>query len=221
MLKYFHFIDNNMIITEREAEEFLQRMGFPVIKRVFCKNAEECIKAARKIGYPVAMKIASPTILHKSDVGGVALDLVNPEMVKKNFLRMRRIKGFEGVLIEDYTVGEFLLLGLKRDATFGHTVAVGSGGIYTEVLQDVSFRVCPIGMNEAQDMLEELKIYPILKGMRGGHDVRKKVKETIVKLSNLAKEYPMITELDINPLIMHDKGITVADARIVIDDGLH
>ena len=209
-----------MIVTEKEAEAFLEAMHFPVIKRMYCQSVVECERAAHTIGYPVAMKIVSPSIVHKSDVGGVALDLVNPGIVKKHFLRMKRIRGFKGVMVQEFVSGEFLLLGLKRDATFGHTVAVGSGGIYTEVLQDVSFRVCPITMEDAEDMLEELKIYPMLKGMRGGRDVRKQVAQLLVQLSKLAEHYPMISELDINPLILSKDKLIVADARIVVDEQL-
>ncbi len=209
-----------MIVTEKEAEAFLEALGFPVITRMYCRSVAECERAARTMGYPLAMKIVSPTIVHKSDIGGVALDLVNPSMVKKHFLRMRKIRGFVGVMIQEFVTGEFLLLGLKKDATFGHTVAVGSGGIYTEILQDVSFRVCPIAMRDALEMLQELKIYPMLKGVRGGKDVRKKVATLVLKLSELAAQYPMITELDINPLIVHDDRVIVADARLVVEEQL-
>lgn len=206
-----------MIITEKEAEEFLEQMGFPVIRRVLCTSARQAEEAAQKLGYPVALKVVSPTILHKSDVGGVLLDLSNPGAVRKGFLHLRRIKGAEGVMVQEYLNGDFLLLGLKKDPTFGHTVAVGSGGIYTEILQDASFRVCPITARDAEEMMEELKIYPILRGVRGGQDRRKEVRTLLLRLSRLAQQYPMITELDINPLILHRHGVTVADARMVVE----
>ena len=206
-----------MIVTEKEAEEFLEKVGFPVTTRAYCTTLTACLKAAHTIGYPVAMKVSSPRIMHKSDVGGVALNLMNPSMVKKAFSHMMKIRHAEGVMVQEYLNGEFLLLGLKKDPTFGHTVAVGAGGIYTEVLKDVSFRICPFTSRDAQEMLEELKIYPIIKGMRGGKDVRQSVKDLILKLGKLAKDYPMITELDINPLIVHHHGVTVADARIVVE----
>ncbi|MEK6840013.1 MAG: acetate--CoA ligase family protein [Nanoarchaeota archaeon] len=209
-----------MIVTEKETEGFLQALGFPVIQRVYCESITQCERAAMKLGYPVAMKISSPSILHKSDVGGVALDLVNPAMIKQQFTRMKHIKGFQGVMMQEFITGEFLLLGLKKDPTFGHTVAVGSGGIYTEILHDVSFRVCPINVHDAEEMLEELKIYPMLQGARGGKDVRKEVVHLLVRLSEMAQNYPMITELDINPLILHQDRVVVADARMVVDDAL-
>ena len=114
----------------------------------------------------------------------------------------------------------FLLLGLKKDPSFGHTVAVGSGGIYTEVLQDVSFRVCPLTQDDAQEMMEELKIFPVIAGVRGGVSREKEVRALILQLSQLATSYPMIEELDINPLILHHRGVTVADARLVLNEQL-
>jgi hypothetical protein len=123
-------------------------------------------------------------------------------------------------MVQEYVMGEFLLLGLKKDPSFGHTVAVGSGGIYTEVLQDVSFRICPLTKDDAQEMMEELKIFPVIAGTRGGVNREKEVHRLILALSKLATLYPMIEELDINPLIIHHKGVTVADARLVLNERL-
>ena len=209
-----------MIVTEKEAETFLEQMGFPVIKRIYCTTARQCEDAARTIGYPVAMKVSSHQIVHKSDVGGVALNIITPAQLKKAFHHMQRIKGFEGVMVQEYVMGEFLLLGLKKDPSFGHTVAVGSGGIYTEILQDVSFRVCPLTKDDAQEMMEELKIFPVIAGVRGGVSREKEVKALILQLSQLATSYPMIEELDINPLILYHRGVTVADARLVLNEQL-
>jgi len=123
-------------------------------------------------------------------------------------------------MVQEYLMGESLLLGLKKDATFGHAVAVGSGGIYTEVLKDVSFRVCPLTARDAEEMMEELKIYPVIKGMRGGRDWRKNVRDIVLKVSKLAETYPMIHELDINPLMLSEKGAIVVDARMVVESTL-
>ena len=206
-----------MIVTEKDSEAFLEEHKFPVIKRVFCKNLKECEKAARKIRYPVAMKISSSKISHKSDVGGVILNLGTLGDVKKALGKMKRIKGFEGVLLQKYITGDYLLLGVKKDSVFGHTLAIGAGGIYTEVFKDVSFRVCPINNKDAEEMIKELKVYPIIKGIRGQKNMVGKVKEVLIKLSKLVEKYPMITELDINPLILHGKEVTVVDARIAVD----
>jgi acyl-CoA synthetase (NDP forming) len=206
-----------MIITEKEAEDFLEHNKFPVVRRLYCTSLKECEKAVKKITYPVVMKVASSKILHKSDVGGVVVNITSPSALKNAFAKMKKIKGFEGVMVQQHLSGEYLLLGLKKDPTFGHTIAVGAGGIYTEVLNDVSFRICPLTNHDAQDMLEELQLYPILKGVRGGKDMRKKVKALVLQLSSLASQFPMITELDINPLILHEKGVSIVDARLVID----
>tara|TARA_Y100000310_G_scaffold342637_1_gene446711 strand:+ start:13402 stop:14025 length:624 start_codon:yes stop_codon:yes gene_type:complete len=205
------------VMVEREAEDFLEKAGFDVARREFCTTPMEAVKAAKKLKYPIAMKVVSQKILHKSDVGGVALDIKSDSEIKKTFNSMKKLKGFEGVLIQDYTEGAFVLLGLKKDPTFGHVVVVGAGGIYTEMLKDVSFRVCPITNDDAKEMLKELKFYDVLKGVRGEKYNLKKVRDTLVALSRLAKNNPKIKELDINPMILSDSDARIVDARIVFE----
>ncbi len=206
-----------MILPEKEAEAFLKKEGFPVVHQMYCTSSSTAIAAAKRIGYPVAMKVVSPTIIHKSDVGGVALNLITDTAVMKHFTRMKRLNGFRGVLIQEYVEADALLLGLKRDSVFGHTVAVGAGGIYTEILKDVSFRACPVTAADAADMLHELKVYPIIAGTRGHTNKVKSVITIILKLSALAATYPQIAELDINPLLLTATDIRIVDARIVLN----
>lgn len=209
-----------MIITEKEAEEFLEHHGFPVLRRVFCTTLSQCTAAAQRIGYPVAMKISSRKILHKSDVGGVVLNIIQPSQLAKTFRHMKKIRGFEGVLVQQYIIGDCLLLGLQKDPSFGHAIALGSGGIYTEMLKDVSFRVCPLAKEDARDMLQEIKMYPVVKGMRGSKNHEREVIALLLKLSALSQHYPMIEELDINPLILHEHGVAIVDARIILEEKL-
>ena len=206
------------ILAEKEAEEFLERHGFPVSKRLVTRDVKETLKYCHKIGFPVALKIVSPSIIHKSDVGGVFLDLRNDKEVVDAFNNIKKIKGYEAVMVEKYTTGKFLLLGLKKDAAFGHAIAVGWGGIYTEVLKDISFRICPIDNKEAEKMLEELKFFKVLKGVRGEKPVNfRNIIDVIVKLSKLPLKYKAITELDINPMIADEKNVRIVDARIVFN----
>lgn len=206
------------VLAEKEAEEFLEKHGFPVSKRLITKDIKEALNYCHKIGYPTALKVVSPTIIHKSDVGGVFLDLRNDFDVIDAFRKIKKIKGFEAIMVEKYTEGKFILLGLKKDAAFGHAIAVGWGGIYTEVLKDISFRICPIDKKEAMEMLEELKFFKVLKGVRGERQVDfKKITDVIVKLSRLPAKFKAITELDINPMIADEKSVRIVDARIVFN----
>ena len=201
-------------LAEHEAEAFLEKNGFPVVKRKVVKTIEQAIQAAVQVKYPVAMKVYGKTILHKSDVGGVVLDVRNEAEIKKTFAKLKKIKGMQGVTVQHYTTGIFMLLGLKHDATFGHALVVGSGGIYTEILKDVSFRVCPITESDAEAMLQELRMYPLLEGARGRKAVNKSyLKKLLVKLSQLPKKYPKLQELDINPLVLNEQETVVVDAR--------
>ena len=206
------------VLREEEAEDFLEKEDFPISKRKATKALNEALKIARKIKYPVALKIQGKNIIHKSDVGGVILDIRNDKELENAFNKIKKIKGFEKVIVQEYKKGRLLLLGLKRDSVFGHIVAVGTGDIYTEVLKDVSLRICPIEEKEAGEMLKELKIYPILKGVRGEKPVNfNLIKSLIVQTSQLPRKYPKIRELDINPLILTEHKVTVADARIIFD----
>ena len=203
------------VLSEREAEAFLEKEGFPVIERRLTKTVKEAIAAADAIGYPVALKVDSRKILHKSDVGGVKLDLRNAYEVETTFKAMMSIKHAQGVTVQRYTHGVFMLLGLKEDSSFGHALVAGSGGIYTEVLKDVSFRVCPVDEKEAKKMLEELRMYPLLEGARGKDKINVKQLCTLLsKLSRLVKKYPKLKELDINPLILNGEEMVVVDARM-------
>ena len=204
------------VLIEKEAEDLLEKEGFPVAKRFTAKNSKDAIVYAKKLGYPVTLKVISRSILHKSDVGGVKLDLRTEEEVKKAFSELSKLNGFEGVLIQRFRDGRFILIGLKEDATFGHAIAFGSGGIYTEVLKDITFRVCPIEDKDAEEMIKETKAYAILKGARGQPSIDfNKLKKLLVKFSRLPLKYPNIKELDVNPLLLTDKFEEIIDARII------
>ncbi len=206
------------ILTEKDAEDFLEKKGFPVAKRIAAKSLDETIKAAKKIKFPLVLKIISKRIIHKSDVHGVKLNIKNLEELEKAFNELKKIKNFEGVLVQEYLEGQYLITGLKNDPTFGHVLVFGLGGIYTEVLKDVSFRVCPINNKEAIEMVKEIRAYKILEGIRGDKKVNLySIYRVLLALSELSKRYKDIQELDINPLIANEKSAKIIDARIIFN----
>jgi acyl-CoA synthetase (NDP forming) len=210
-----------------EALEVLECYGIPTVRGEVAENVDEARVIAEKIGYPVAIKIVAEQISHKSDVGGVQLNLRNGPAVAEAFEDMmsRIHKAYpqvkvEGVLVQPMvTGGRELILGGRQDAQFGPVVMVGLGGIFVEVLEEVMLRVAPISRREAQEMIESLRGYPILKGARGHKpsDVDSVV-EVLLRLSLLLTDFTEIKELDINPLrVFHEKeGCRALDARMIL-----
>lgn len=200
------------VYMEKEAEDFLEKEGFSVVKRGVAKKEQDLIKICSKIKFPVVLKVMGK--LHKSDVGGVKIDIRNDAEAIKAFKELKKIGS--SILIQKFIKGESLLIGLKKDETFGHTLVFGAGGIYTEILKDVSFRICPVSLKEIREMLKETRIYPVLKGARGKKLNIKSLENVLLKMCKLAKKYPCIKELDINPLILNEKAV-IADARIIFE----
>lgn len=206
------------ILAEKEAEDFLEEHGFIVARRKYTESLNSAINAANQLRYPIVLKVSSNKIIHKSDVGGVITDIRNDKELINAFNKLKKIKGFKGVLIHEFLDGYFLLLGIKYDQTFGHVIALGTGGIYTEILKDITFRVCPIDKKDALEMIEELKIYKILSGYRGKEGINfNNLINILINLSKLPLKFKTIKELDINPLIISDKFAKIADARIVFN----
>ncbi len=212
------------ILTEHEAKKLISKYGIPVTEGRIAKSADEAFEIAAGIGAPVAMKISSPDISHKSDVGGVMLN-VNGEEVKTAYNEIiSRIKkaypnaSIEGILVQQMAPpGHEVIVGLKKDAQFGHALMFGLGGIFVEVYKDVSFRVVPIKKREALEMISEIKGYPILKGIRGrkAADIDS-ISDVLISVSVLAEKENII-ELDINPLIVSENGAIAVDARAMVE----
>ena len=183
-------------------------------------SVEGAAEAAREIGYPVVMKVVSPQITHKSDVGGVVVDIENDDAAQAAFEALGNVaagKDFRGVviypLIRD---AQEVLLGLSRDPQFGPVVAFGLGGIYTEVWHDVSLRVAPVDRAEAERMIREIKSFPVLQGVRGQppRDLDT-LADVLVNFSRLPFRYPEIEELDLNPVFLFAEGLVVGDVRVI------
>ncbi|OQY52143.1 MAG: acyl-CoA synthetase [Desulfobacteraceae bacterium 4572_89] len=221
--------EGRKVLGELDGNEILKCYGFKTIPMALSKTGSEAVEIADKIGYPVVMKIVSPQILHKSDAGGVKVGLNNPQEVEKAFELIMENAGaydpkafLEGVLIQKLAPkGKEVILGITKDPVFGHAVMFGLGGIFVEVYKDVSFRLSPMGRNVARRMVKSIKGYPILKGLRGEapSDIEA-IEKNIVSLKAMADNHPMIKELDINPLFVHEegKGTTVADIIIRLED---
>lgn len=214
----------NLILTEHEAKKLLAKYGIPVTKESIAENADEAYAIASQIGTPVAMKISSPDISHKSDVGGVVLNVGAGEARSTYDKIITQIKNaapnarIEGILVQQMAPpGQEVIVGLKKDAQFGHALMFGLGGIFVEVYKDVSFRVVPIGRKEALEMISETKGYPILKGIRGRKPADiEAVAHVLAAVSEMAQKENII-ELDINPLIVGENGAIAVDARAMVD----
>lgn len=212
------------ILTENETKKLLKKYGIPVTEGQIAANADEARKIASRIGTPVAMKISSPDISHKSDMGGVVLNVLEADVEAKFSEIMTRINKtapsarIEGILVQQMAApGIETIVGLKKDAQFGHAIMFGLGGIFVEVYKDVTFRVVPIDKNEALRMISEIKGYPILKGMRGKPSADlDAIAEVLVSVSEIAQKEKII-ELDINPLIVSERGAVAVDARAMVE----
>ena len=212
-------------LTETEAREVLKAYGFSLPQTQLARTKEDAVEAAKNIGFPVVLKIVSPDISHKTDVGGVILKLGTPQAVKEAFTEiMLRVKGkcpkaaIYGVSVQEMIQGaKETIIGFTRDPQFGPLLMFGLGGIYVEILKDVSFRIAPIGKREALEMIREIKTYPLLRGIRGEPpaDVSALV-EGILTLNQMALDFPEIIEAEINPFLVRTKGSTAVDARLTI-----
>ena len=219
-------VDNGKAIILDEAKSIIEAYGFKTPDAVLAETSNEAVKAAEKLGYPVVMKIASPDIIHKTEVGGVRVGLKDKREVKKAFLEMtskakRHIPNaiILGVNIQKMVKGKEVILGMSHDRSFGPLIMFGLGGIYVEVMKDVAFRVAPFLRRDVESMLEEVKGFPILKGVRGEKksDINALI-NAILRLSQLVTDFPEIIEMDINPLMVlpEGEGVVAVDVRMGI-----
>lgn len=214
-------------LGEIEAREVIEAYGMRLPQSQLARSPEEAVAIASAIGFPVVMKISSPDILHKSDIGGVKVGVADATAVRDTYelieYRARKYNpeaAIWGVLIQQQVrKGRELLVGVNRDPQFGPLVAFGMGGIYVEVLKDVAFRLAPITREEAHAQIREIRTFPLLRGVRGDlpADIAA-AEEVILRVSQLVTEFPEIVEMDINPLVVHNQGegAIVLDARIIL-----
>ena len=197
-------------------QRLLNAAHIPVVKEKVIKSKRELLAVANKTGYPLALKVVGP--VHKSDVGGVTLNIKSVKHLEAEFKRMMEIKGVRAVLMQQMLSGTELFIGAKYEPRFGHIILCGLGGIFVEVLGDVSSGLAPLTFNEAESMIRSLRSYSIIRGTRGKPGINEaKFAEIIVRLSSLLRHATEIKEMDLNPLIGSPEGITVVDARIRIE----
>jgi acyl-CoA synthetase (NDP forming) len=213
------------VVVETDAAGILAGYGIAYPEYQLATSADEAVRAAEDIGYPIVLKVVSRDVVHKSDVAGVAVGINDVHEVRAAVARITSsvLKHLPGAIIAGYLVarqipeGHDLIIGGIRDATFGASVMVGMGGIYAEVLDDVSFRVAPFDEAEAREMISELRAFPVLTGARGGEacDLGS-LAEMLVAVSRLLTERPEIMELDLNPVRARVSGAIALDARMVV-----
>ncbi len=220
-------LENREELTESEAQKVLKYYNFPVLKTLIAHNVDEAVTLAQEIGFPVALKILSPQIVHKSEAGGVILNVNSPSAVRENFeLLIQRAKNYNsnaqinGVIVQPMIEknGYELIIGGKTDPVFGPVVLFGMGGVGVELFKDYSIGLPPLNTTLLRRMMEETKVYQLLKGYRNTPPVDlKRLEETVLLFSQLLIDFPQIKEISINPLLVNEKDACILDATIVID----
>lgn len=213
-------------LMEIEAAAVFRAYGLPLAESILAGDQEEAVQAAEKLGYPVVLKIASPDILHKTDAKGVKVGIGNPAEVRTAFTEiLANAKAYKaeakiaGILVQEMAPrgGTEVIFGAIKDVAFEQTIMFGLGGIFVEVLKDVTFRIAPISVTEAKSMVMEINAYPIIKGARGEKPRdQEALADALSRLSQLTIDFPEIKELDANPVLLYEKGMIVVDARIIL-----
>lgn len=202
-------------LTEKEAEDFLEKEGFRVVKRAVIKTEEEIKAAEKKIRFPWVMKASSGKLGHKAKFGGVILGIDNQMKAQEAFDKLSKIKDFEECMIQETASGEELIIGIKKTPEFSSIIMFGHGGSKVQEEKDVSFRAIPLRKADIDEMMKETKVFKKL------DEEKASIKEIIknIKLAEkLAKKYPNIIEFDINPLFAGKKYAEIADARIIFEE---
>lgn len=218
--------EKRTLLNEFESKALLKKAGIPVVDTKLAKTMKEATYLSEKMGFPVVLKIASPDIIHKSDSGGVKLGLKNTSQVSNAYSEIKSSikQKFPEARIQGITVqkmarpGIEVIIGMSKDAQFGPVLMFGLGGILVEILKDVSFRLVPVTRKDAEEMIKEIKGYPLLKGYRGQEPADiPALEQLIVKVSDFIEQHPEIKELDLNPVFAYKDGVIAVDARIILE----
>ncbi|MFN7991511.1 MAG: acetate--CoA ligase family protein [Candidatus Micrarchaeia archaeon] len=204
-------------MTLMDDFSLLQKHGFRLMPYHLARDEGEALKAAGKIGYPVAMKVVSPEIEHKTDIGGVKVGIRNDEGLRvafRDIMQSAAGKKIDGVLIQKMArKGVELIIGGKKDPQFGHMIVLGLGGIYVEIFRDISARICPLVPSDVEEMVAELKVHPLLEGARGKKPINKKALTDLVIRSCAFMQKEDLAEMDLNPVVFDENGCDIVDAR--------
>lgn len=219
--------EGRIALTEIEAKELLQEAGIAVTETRLASSADEAVSISEEIGYPVVLKIVSPDVVHKSDAGGVRLDLGDADQVAAAYdeiLASVREKhpdaAIQGISVQAMARrGVEVIIGMYTDPQFGPVVMFGLGGIMVEILKDVSFRIVPLEPRDAREMIREIKGYPVLQGYRGQAAVDiAGLEKMLLKVSAFIEKHPEVRELDLNPVLAYSDGAVAVDARIMLGE---
>jgi len=212
-------------LFEHEAKNLCGLYGLPVTRIKVEETEDRAVQAAEEIGFPVVLKIVSPQVLHKSDAGGVLINVKDEDGVRKGYNKiLENVKAhvpeaeITGILVQEMAPnGTEVIVGSTKDPTFGPTLMFGLGGIFVEILKDVSFRLAPITKTDAEEMVKEIKAYKILEGARGMPPAdQETIVDILLATSKMLMECPEIKELDMNPVLVYEKGAKIVDARVIL-----
>jgi len=218
--------EGRSILTEFESKKILKQAGISVVETKLAKTQKEAVSLSQKMGFPVVLKISSPDVIHKSDSGGVKLSINSMVEVKKAYDEiLKKVRKqcpdaiIHGVSVQKMALpGTEVIVGSSKDPQFGPVIMFGLGGIFVELLKDVSFRVIPVEQRDAQEMIKEIKGYPLLQGYRGKEPTNiSALVEIILKISKLIEENPQIKELELNPILAYKNKAVAVDARIILE----
>ena len=215
-------------LLETESRDLLREYGISLPEAVLAGDSKEAVEAAKRMGYPLAMKVVSRDIIHKSDAGGIKLDLRDQEAITRAFeeivhnaAKVTTKDRILGTLISPMAAeGQECIIGMIQDRQFGPVIMFGLGGVFVEILKDVSFRVAPLAQEDIDEMVKEIQGYKILTGIRGEKpkDIEA-VKDILARISEIAIDNPEIKEIDLNPVIVHEQGASIVDSRVIIRSG--
>ncbi len=214
------------VLNYEESRKVMDFAGIPLNKMKVAKDLEESIQRANEVGYPIVLKVISEDVIHKSDSGGVKVGIKSDDELSKSYQEMMKsVLSFypdakiEGVSVEEMVRGVELLIGTNTDAQFGKMIALGIGGIFVEVYKDVSFRLIPVSSKDVRDMINEIKGKAMFDGFRGLPKVNlEELISLILIVSKLIENYPIIFEMDLNPVVATENGLRAIDARIILEE---
>ena len=213
------------LLTEVESKHVLEDAGIPVALAVLARDAQEAAKAAEETGFPAVLKVVSPDVAHKSDVGGVRLGIESKEDVERVFNEIvAAVKAaqpharIDGIAVQKMApTGTEVIIGMSKDPQFGPVMMFGLGGVFVEVLKDVAFRIVPLEPKDAREMVREIKGFAVLEGVRGQKPADLAALENLIlQVSEFIEAHPEVEELDLNPVLAYPDGAIAADARIVV-----
>ena len=214
------------VLTEVESKQLVAEAGIPVVETKLAKTKSEAISISKKMRFPVVLKIVSPDIIHKSDIGGVKLGLANATQVGKAYTEImaaakkaNKKADIQGISVQKMArPGVEVIMGMSKDAQFGPVLMFGLGGVFVEVLKDVAFRIVPLNRRDASQMIREIKGYPLLEGYRGQEPANiTALEDLLLKLSDFVDKNPKIKEMDLNPIFAYKDSALAVDARVILE----